>query len=57
MQPELRQLATNVPLLPLLFAGLVSGFSSVRSAGRVAAVLAGLYFLYLAAGTALIRAR
>ena len=49
-------LATSVYLLPLFFAGLVSRFSSVRFAGRVAAVLAGLYFLYLAASTALIRA-
>jgi sulfite exporter TauE/SafE len=50
-------LATSVYLLPLFFAGLVSRFSSVRFAGRVTAVLAGLYFLYLAASTALIRAR
>jgi len=50
-------LATSVYLLPLFFAGLVSRFSSVRFAGRVAAVLAGLYFLYLAASTALIRTR
>lgn len=49
-------LATSVYLLPLLFAGLVSRFSSVRFAGRVAAVLAGLYFLYLAAGIVLSRA-
>jgi sulfite exporter TauE/SafE len=50
-------LATSVYLLPLFFAGLVSRFSAVRFAGRVAAVLAGLYFLYLAASMALIRAR
>jgi len=50
-------LATSVYLLPLFFAGLVSRFSSVRFAGRVTAVIAGLYFLYLAASTALIRAR
>ena len=50
-------LATSVYLLPLFFAGLVSRFASVRFAGRVTAVLAGLYFLYLAASTALIRAR
>ena len=56
MQPELRQVATNVSLLPLLFAGLVSRFSSVRFAGRVAAVLAGAYLLYPAAST-IIRAR
>ena len=57
MRPELRRLAADVSLLPLLFAGLVSRFSSVRFAGRVAAVLAGLYFLYLAASSALTRAR
>jgi sulfite exporter TauE/SafE len=50
-------LATSIYLLPLFFTGLVSRFSSVRFAGRVAAVLAGLYFLYLAAGTGLIRSR
>ena len=50
-------LATSVYLLPLFFAGLVSRFASVRFAGRVAAVLAGVYFLYLAASTALGRAR
>jgi len=50
-------LATSIYLLPLFFAGLVSRFASVRFAGRFAAVLAGLYFLYLAANTALIRAR
>jgi sulfite exporter TauE/SafE len=50
-------LATSIYLLPLFFAGLVSRFSSVRFAGRVAAVLAGVYFLYLAASTALIRTR
>jgi sulfite exporter TauE/SafE len=50
-------LATSVYLLPLFFAGLVSRFSSVRFAGRVAAVLAGIYFLYLAARMALLRAR
>ena len=50
-------LATSVYLLPLLFAGLVSRFSAVRFAGRVAALLAGLYFIYLAASAALIRAR
>ena len=50
-------LATSVYLLPLFFAGLVSRFSAVRFAGRVAAVLAGLYFLYLAASTALVRVR
>jgi len=50
-------LATSVYLLPLFFAGLVSRFSAVRFAGRVAALLAGLYFIYLAASTVLIRAR
>ena len=50
-------LATSVYLLPLFFAGLVSRFSAVRFAGRVAAVLAGVYFLYLAASTAFIRVR
>jgi hypothetical protein len=50
-------LATSVYLLPLFFAGLVSRFSAVRFAGRVAAVLAGLYFLYLAASTAAVRLR
>ena len=50
-------LATSVYLLPLFFAGLVSRFASVRFAGRVAAVLAGVYFLYLAASTALVRTR
>jgi sulfite exporter TauE/SafE len=49
--------ATSIYLLPLFFAGWVSRFSSVRFAGRVAALLAGLYFLYLAVSTALIRAR
>jgi sulfite exporter TauE/SafE len=50
-------LATSIYLLPLFFAGLVSRFSSVRFAGRVAAVLAGVYFLYFAASIALIRVR
>jgi sulfite exporter TauE/SafE len=50
-------LATSVYLLPLFFAGLVSRFSSVRFAGRVSGVLAGLYFLYLAANIVLSRAR
>lgn len=49
-------LATSVYLLPLFFAGLVSRFSAVRFAGRVAAVLAGLYSLYLAASTVFGRA-
>jgi sulfite exporter TauE/SafE len=50
-------LATSVYLLPLFFTGIVSRFSAVRFAGRVAALLAGLYFIYLAASTVLIRAR
>lgn len=50
-------LATSVYLLPLFFAGLVSRFSAVRFAGRVAAVLAGVYFIYLAASIVLSRAR
>jgi sulfite exporter TauE/SafE len=50
-------LATSVYLLPLFFAGLVSRFASVRFAGRVTAVLAGLYFLYLAASTVAVRLR
>ena len=50
-------LATSVYLLPLFFAGLVSRFEPVRFAGRVAAVLAGAYFIYLAASTAFSRAR
>jgi sulfite exporter TauE/SafE len=50
-------LATSIYLLPLFFVGLVSRFSAVRFAGRVAAVLAGVYFLYLVASTAIIRVR
>lgn len=50
-------LATSVYLLPLFFAGLVSRFAAVRFAGRVAAVLAGGYFIYLAASTVLSRTR
>ena len=41
-------LATSVYLLPLLFTGLVSRFKEVRFAARIAAVLAGLCFVYLA---------
>lgn len=40
--------ATSVYLLPLLFSGLVSRFREVRIAARAVAVIAGLYFLYLA---------
>jgi sulfite exporter TauE/SafE len=49
-------LATSVYLLPLFFAGLVNRFAAVRFAGRIAAVLAGGYFIYLAASIALSRA-
>ena len=42
-------LATSVYLLPLLFSGLVSRFKEVRFAARIAAVVAGLYFIWLAA--------
>ena len=49
-------LATSVYLLPLFFAGLVSRFSAVRFAGRVAALLAGIYFIYLAASIIFSRA-
>jgi sulfite exporter TauE/SafE len=44
--------ATSVYLVPLFFAGLVNRFASVRFAARVAAVAAGLYFIFLAARTA-----
>lgn len=39
--------ATGIYLLPLLFSGLASRFAVVRFAGRVAAVLAGAYFVFL----------
>jgi sulfite exporter TauE/SafE len=42
-------LATSVYLVPLLFAGLLNRFGSVRFAARVASVVAGAYFVYLAA--------
>lgn len=41
-------LATSVYLIPLLFAGLAGRFASVRFAARIAAVVAGLYFVVLA---------
>lgn len=43
--------ATSVYLLPLFFAGLVNRFASVRFAARIAAVAAGIYFVFLAART------
>jgi len=46
-------LATSVYLVPLLFAGVVTRFASVRFAARIAAVVAGLYFIFLAVRTAL----
>jgi sulfite exporter TauE/SafE len=39
--------ATSIYLLPLIFAGLASRFASIRFAGRVSAVVAGGYFIYL----------
>jgi sulfite exporter TauE/SafE len=45
-------LATSVYLLPLLFSGLINRFREVRFAARIASVVAGLYFIYLAARTA-----
>jgi len=42
-------LATSIYLLPLLLSGLVSRFKEVRFAARIAAVVAGLYFIWLAA--------
>ncbi len=42
-------IATSVYLLPLLFTGLVSRFKEVRVAARIAAIVAGLYFIWLAA--------
>ena len=44
-------LATTVYLLPLFFAGLASRFAAVRFAARVASVVAGSYFIYLAVRT------
>ncbi|MEO0079018.1 MAG: sulfite exporter TauE/SafE family protein [candidate division WOR-3 bacterium] len=40
-------MATSVYFLPLLFSSLASRFSSLRFAARVAAVLAGAYFINL----------
>jgi len=42
-------LATSIYLFPLLFAGGVTHFRVVRAAARVLAVVAGLYFMWLAA--------
>ena len=42
-------LATSIYLVPLLFAGGVTHFRVVRVAARVMAVVAGLYFIGLAA--------
>ena len=44
-------LATSVYLLPLFFAGLASRFAAVRFAARVASIVAGCYFIYLAVRT------
>lgn len=44
-------LATSVYLLPLFFAGLAGRFAAVRFAARVASIVAGLYFVYLAVRT------
>lgn len=41
--------ATSIYLIPLVFAGGVTHFRVVRGAARVTAVLAGLYFIWLAA--------
>jgi sulfite exporter TauE/SafE len=48
-------IATSIYLLPLLFSSFVSRFKEVRFAARVAAVLAGLYFIFLAARTVFFR--
>jgi sulfite exporter TauE/SafE len=42
-------IATSLYLVPLLLAGLVARFESVRFAARVASVLAGLWFAVLGA--------
>ncbi len=49
-------LATSIYLLPLLFSGLVNRFKEIRFAARIAAVVAGLYFIFLAARTFLFTA-
>ena len=41
-------LATSVYLVPFLFSGVVNRFREVRFAARIAAVAAGLYFVFLA---------
>jgi sulfite exporter TauE/SafE len=46
-------LATSIYMLPLLFAGVVARFGAVRFAARVVSVLAGGWFIYLAARTLL----
>lgn len=46
-------LATSVYLVPFLFSGLLNRFREVRFAARIAAVAAGLYFVYLAARSAI----
>ncbi|MBA7700319.1 hypothetical protein ES703_109030 [subsurface metagenome] len=42
-------LATSVFMLPFLFSGLISRFNSVRAAARFTALIAGAWFIYLAA--------
>jgi len=54
---EFVQNALLAGILVAVVAGLVSRFAAVRFAGRVAALLAGLYFIYLAASIAISRAR
>ncbi|OYD17018.1 hypothetical protein CH330_01140 [candidate division WOR-3 bacterium JGI_Cruoil_03_51_56] len=44
-------LATTIYLAPLLFTGLVNRFKQVRFAARIASIIAGLYFISLAART------
>jgi hypothetical protein len=40
-------ISTSVFILPFLFSSLISRFHAVRSAARITAVLAGLWFVYL----------
>lgn len=47
--------ATSLYLIPLIFSGLISRFSEVRFAARLAAIVAGGYFIYLAARPLLFR--
>ena len=42
-------LATSVFMLPFLFSGFISRFNSVRAAARFTALIAGAWFIYLAA--------